>query len=384
VRRALGILAALLALAAPLWLAPAANAADVVVTLPDGRSEQVNLPQGDEDVRAEYTIRSDSGASKKEVAGYSLSWVLGRAGVNLAGFGYVEIERGDGAAIVLDNRQARNEPRYYPDGPPVVWKEGGQTRFLRPSSGEADYNAGHTFGASPLRINVRNGRVIQVTAHASAQRVKPGQRVRFRADVSRAQAGEKLTFTWQFNDGHSAEGQTVTHKFEQPGRYAVVVGVRTESDLDREVGGDAIVIVQVGKLRKKGPDRGGGGRNRDKRAPDTGPANSGQGAGPASAGDPDGGGEPDAPEAPRQRNDRRTAPGTEPVEGELLDAPATAQVVEKPSISARTGKLTEEENGFSVPGAVWGALVTAALLGAGTMRELGKLPQPKGRVNPWS
>lgn len=380
-RRALWTFAAALALAAPLGSAAAAHGQDVTVKLASGGTKSVTLTPGEEDiVEREYTVRSGSGERKETVTGFSLAWVLEQAGVDLYAFGYVEIERNGGPPVYLDNAQARNEGNgVYADGPPVVWRQGGQTRFLRPSAEASDRNAGDIFGVDSLRIRVRNGQLINVKASASRYRVKPGQPVTFTAQVDRAQSGMELKYSWTFRDGQTGSGPKVTHRFEQRGEYNVLVGVTTATD---DTGGFDSVTVVVGKPRKKGPDRQGGGRNRDKRAPESGPSDSGQGAGPAHAGDPDDGGGPDAPQ---DETERKPAPGVEPVEGELLDPDATVAVAEEqPSVSARTGHLTEEdEKGFNLPAGVWGVLLSGALLSTGALRELGKLPQPKGR-DPWS
>ncbi|HEY8466213.1 MAG TPA: PKD domain-containing protein [Solirubrobacterales bacterium] len=379
-KRALRTLAAAAAFALPLAFAPGASAADVVVEPPTGGSVEVDLPRGEEDVvNQEYTIRSASGERTETVTGFSLEWVIRQTGFG-GNYQRVEVVRPDGSRVVLDIHQVEDG---YGGRVPVVWKEADQTRFLRPVANGSDRNAGDSFAASPLRVLLRYGAVIEVEAAASPDRVRPGEKVTFSATAT-GPAGEELVYVWQFDDGSGATGRVVTHRYRKPGSYHVALTVYKGSAVGGSGGGSTVVEVRVGPPPKKGkkdPNREGGGRNRHKRAPDSGPYDNGQGAGPASVGDDRG-----APEAPNKRPEPEPAPGTEPVEGELLDAPENAKraVAESPSISARTGQLNEEENGFSVPGAVWGALVTGALLGVGTLRELGKLPQPKGRINPWS
>lgn len=361
----------------------------------DGGASTVALAElGDEDVvGADYVIRSAQGETTRTVTGFSLATMLEAAGVDLFSFNYVAIPRPTGGAVHLDNAQVR-DPGAFPDGPPVVYPEGERVRFLRPSSGRGDENAGDGFAADgALRVEVRRGELIEVEARASTVRTKPGRPVSFTATVSRSQAGQALDYSWSFDDGNGGAGRRATHRFNEAGVYAVTVGVTTPTD---ETGGSDAVTVKVGKVRQGGPDRQGGGENRAADAPDSGrsegpsgPADGGDGAAGSVGVDGAGAGPRGLAPAPSRRSSlargsrARPRPGRRAasprVEGELLDAGASARSDEREpergedAVAARTGEPAND-GGFTVPGAVLGVLATAALLGLGALRELGRPP----------
>jgi hypothetical protein len=74
--------------------------------------------------------------------------------------------------------------------------------------------------------------------------------------------------SWSFDDGESATGTRVRHRFEEPGTYKVVVGATSDAN---PTGASAIVTVRIGE-ETGGPDREGGGTNEDEDAPDSGAA----------------------------------------------------------------------------------------------------------------
>ena len=99
-------------------------------------------------------------------------------------------------------------------------------------------------------------------------KARPGQKVEFSAIVERAGSGEQLTYSWNFDDGHSGSGANASHSFAKRGSYDVVVGVTSGGN---EAGASAVITIQVGEPLG-GPDRKGGGTNRRADAPDHGSA----------------------------------------------------------------------------------------------------------------
>jgi PKD domain-containing protein len=347
-RRAL-VGAAVIACALATGVDPArADAAQVTVVAPGGAQQTLSLDAlaGQEDVRdRSYVLRSASGESAQAVTGFSLAKVLEAASADPYGFSYLEVQRPGGGAVLLSHHQAL-DPGAFADGSPVVYATAAGTGFLRPSSGSGDLNADDSFEAPQgIALVLRKDSPLRVEATASPLRTRPGQPVSFEAIVERAGAGEQLTYSWYFDDGHSASGANVSHSFEKRGSYDVVVGVTTPSN---SAGTSAVVTVQVG-APISGPDRKGGGRNRNADAPDHGAATGTVTPGPTAA-----------------------SPGSgavgEPVVGELVSAATTPIDPEKP-VAARRGQLESDGEGPGLPDAALGILVTAALLGAGALIE---------------
>ncbi len=371
-RTALATLAlAVLSLAGPNAGTAWADAAQVTVVSPGGSQQTLSLDAlaGSEDVvdRA-YTLRSGGGESAQTVTGFSLAAILVAAGADPYGFSYLEAQRPAGGSVLLSRDQAL-DPGAFADGPPVVYATAGGTGFLRPSADPGDLNATDSFEAPQgVTIVLRKGSPLRVRAKASTVRTRPGRPVAFNAIVDRAGSGEELSYSWYFDDGHSASGADVRHSFAERGSYDVVIGVTTPGD---SAGASAVVMVQVGPPLA-GPDRRGGGTNEDAGAPDHGAAT---GGGDADAG----GGVPTEPRltapATPQPDEARTRAAKRSTDGRRVSGLLLTHSEESPpeptaTPAARTGQLDGTGSGASLPGAALGLLLTAGLLGAGALVEV--------------
>ncbi|HEX7293263.1 MAG TPA: PKD domain-containing protein [Solirubrobacterales bacterium] len=359
-------------LAAPWLEAARADAAQVTVVSPGGAQQTLSLEAlaGQEDVRdGGYVLRSTGGESTQTITGFSLGKVLDASGADPYAFSYLEVQRPAGGAVLLSRYQAL-DPSAFADGSPVVYATASGTGFLRPSGGSEDFNADDSFEAPQgVTLVLRKDSPLQVVAKASPLKTKPGQPVSFEAVVERAGAGEQLTYSWSFDDGHSASGASVEHSFAKRGSYDVIVGVTTPGN---PAGASAVVTVQIG-APLSGPDRKGGGRNRNAVAPDHGAATGIPGAVAAASPESGVGVAPTDAQRGRRPRVRRSntgaAPVGEPVVGELVSATTTPVDEAKPA-GARTGQLDESDGeGPGLPGAALGILVTVGLLGAGAMIE---------------
>jgi hypothetical protein len=364
--------------AAPTVEAARAVAAQVTVISPGGAQQPLSLDAlagGEDVVERSYALRASSGETTQAVTGFSLAALLEAAGADPYAFSYLEVLRPAGGAVLLSADQAL-DAEAFADGPPVVYATATGTAFLRPSGGPEDLNASDSFEAPQgVTIALRKGSPLQVRAEASTLRTRPGERVEFSAVVDRAGAGEQLTYSWYFDDGSSATGATAAHSFARRGSYDVVVGVTAPGD---SAGASAVVTVQVG-APPAGPDRKGGGKRRDREAPDHGAATGAGGEGTAAA-STSGSGRVSSPvaglspigEQKRQSRPRPTPrpplPG-EVVSGRLVSAQAQAPPTPKAPPGARAGRLDEEDGGFGLPGAALGLLLTAGLMGAGALIE---------------
>ncbi len=369
-----------LALALATWVVASgdsarADAAQVTVVTPGGAQHSISLDAlaGQEDIRDRtYALRSATGTTTLTVTGFSLATILAAADVDPYGFSYLELQRPAGGSVLLSRDQAL-DPYTSSDGPPVVYATGGGTGFLRPSAGDDDLNASDCFEAPQgLTIALRKDSPLRVRAEASTVQVAAGKPVAFTAVVEAAGAGEPLSYSWYFDDGHSASGPSARHSFAKRGSYDVVVGVTTPGD---RAGVSAVVTIQVG-APLSGPDRKGGGRNRDADAPDHGAATGTRGAvppGPASG--PHSGRVQPSPSSHPRRRDRRRQPSGQAVDGQRVSGlllASTAEVSADPGVvrAARTGALDDAGGSPGLPDAAVGLLTTIGLLGAGALIEV--------------
>lgn len=376
---------AILALAGAALLPSQALAADVRVTDLNGQTTNVSLSslEGSEDVRdTEYAV----GGSSRTVTGFSLESILEEAKADPYNWQYLEVMRPGGGSIVLSDEDVQDSG-VFPDGPPVVSDDGASATFLRPSRGGGDDNSADQVSGNPLDVVLQKGLAIEVEASASAVKVDQGEEVHFNA-TARAPAGETLAYSWHFDDGADAQGASVSHSWKEPGSYEVFVGVTSSTD---DVGGSDSVRVEVGKLKKGGPDREGGGNNQADDAPDSGTAGGGYGSGTGGYGTGSGGtgtgtggasgagteaatGPGETQEAPQKAKPESAVPGGERVSGELLEAtPASSSAApEGESAGARTGNPAEE-SGFGLSAGALAALITGGLLGIGALKESERL-----------
>jgi len=358
-----------------------ADAAQVTVVSPGGGEQTLALEAlaGSEDVvNRAYVLRSSGGESSATVTGFSLAKLIDAAGADPYGFSYLEVQRPSGGAVLLSRHQALDSSAFA-EGPPVIYATPAGTAFLRPSDGAEDLNAEDSFEAPQgMRIVLRKDSPLRVRAEASTLKTKPGKPVDFSAVLERAGAGERVSFSWSFDDGGRASGAEVSHAFKKRGSYDVVVGVTAAGN---EAGSSDVVTIQVG-APIAGPDRKGGGRNEAKDAPDHGAA-AGPGAGPGSglgssplppAGLPVPAEVPATPEAAPQPAPAEIPPPEpegEEVSGELLSASSSPPPPEEqPQAEARRGSLDGGGGGGGgLPAAAWGGLATLGLLGTGALIE---------------
>lgn len=373
-------IAAAWALAPPGLQAARADAAQVTVVSPSGTPKSLSLEAlaGGEDVTGRsYVVRGGGGESTQVVTGFSLAALVEAAGADPFGFSRLEVQRPGGGSVLLSNDQAL-DGEGFADGPPVVYPTATGTAFLRPSTGSGDLNAGDSF-ESPLGVVIvlKKGSSLRVQMEASTLKTRPGEPVTFTAEAEGAEAGETVTYSWDFDDGGSAAGPSATHRFTHRGSYDVLVGVTTPGD---STGTTARVTIQVGPPLA-GPDRKGGGKRLDAGAPDHGAAT---GSGGTATGAPATGtslGSSSAPVAtssppqPKAAKPATPAPAGEQISGELLSltAPAeSAPPAQQPG--ARAGSPdSEDAGGFGLSGAALGLLITGGLLGAGALTETRRL-----------
>jgi hypothetical protein len=406
-----------------------ADAPQVTIVTPGGAGHTLSLEAlaGSEDVVGQaYPLRTESGETTTTVTGFSIAALLAAADVDPYGFSYLEVQRPGGGAVLLSSAQALGEPA------PVVYSTGSGTGFIRPSAGAGDLNAADSFESpAGLTIAMRKGASLQARVEATPRKVKVGEKVDFRAVVERSGSGEALSYSWYFDDGGSAEGETATHAFAKPGSYSVVVGVTAAGE---DTGTSAVVRIQVGEAPKGGPDRKGGGTNKSKGAPDHGAAEGPSGPTSSSGSSPSAaapGSEATAPVVPSpsvpapataepspkaeqtrakrqaeakrekqlkaKREERQSAkakrarastptPSGEVVRGELLAG--SVEEVEPPAATpkqraaARTGTPRGDEHGGGggVPDAAWGLGAVVALLGIGALAEAGSFVELLPRI----
>jgi hypothetical protein len=374
-----GAVLAAWALAAPGLEGARADAAQVTVVSPGGTPKTLSLEAlaGGEDVTGRaYVLRSAGGETTQVVTGFSLAALLAAAGADPYGFSYLEVQHPAGEVVRLSNDQAL-DGQGFENGPPVVYATATGTAFLRPSSGPGDLNAIDSFEAPQgVTIVLRKGSSLRVEVEASTLETRPGKPVTFTAEAEGAEAGETITYSWDFDDGSSALGPTTTHKFNRRGSYDVLVGVTTPGD---STGTTERVTIQVGPPQA-GPDRKGGGKRPDADAPDHGAATGvgGTATGSSTTDTPAGSRPaPAAPSSPQPKAAKpaKPVPAGEQVSGELLSLTAPAQAepqAERPG--ARAGNLdSEDSGGFGLSGAALGLLITGGLLGAGALTETRRL-----------
>lgn len=366
---ALLIASALLAVSAS-----SALAGDVTVSGPrGGPSTTVSLASlADKfDVDADYELRDASGSAQPvHVKGISVAALLAAINADPV-YGGVEVLRADQSKLLVSKSQiVAGAPS------PVVYEDAAGVHFLRPSYGSTDANAGDVVtAAGNLTLRQTDSSQLQVEARASKTSVRARKAVTFSATASGAGAGEQYTYKWNFDDGTTATGAKVTHRYAKRGRYDVLVTVTTagsdRSDPD-------VVSVQVGDPAKSKQNRSGGGTNQVAGAPDSGASDGSSGSGTNAATTQT---EASAPVTKRRRV-FRAAPAGEQVTGQLLSATIVAAPHAASTLGARSGQQIQKAPAIGIPGEAMGIGGVAALLGIGFMLELGTFGKLATRIRP--
>jgi hypothetical protein len=347
----------LASLATALVLAAPAQAADVTVNFArDGGSKTVSLSSlaGSFDVNQDYALIGTSGqTTTKQISGISLRALLTAVGADPA-YSAVTIARPGGGAVRVSRSQIESSGLT-----PVVYADGGLATFVRPSYFDGDRNALDVVSAAPLTITQVDGTDYDLKAKVSKSTAKTGQSLSFSASATGA-AGQKLIFSWNFDDGSSAQGEKVNHRFKRRGYYRVLVSVRGEGETASV---STVLRVQIGKAVKSKQQREGGGTNDSAGAPLSGGADGAGGAIQAAG----------AERPAHKRRSKPVSPSTtagETVTGELLTSPDPNQP--QNDVAARTGQQVKPNTGNGgISTQAASAAVALGLLALGALLEMG-------------
>lgn len=101
-----------------------------------------------------------------------------------------------------------------------------------PFSGPFDV-AGQLLGAG-LKVDITRPPVAPtIRSVEGPEKIRAGRTATFTARVNGAKAARPLTYRWQFGDGDSEPGLTVSHTYDQPGEYRVTFTARNEAGVAR-------------------------------------------------------------------------------------------------------------------------------------------------------
>jgi PKD domain len=378
-------------IAAAAVLAPAGPAQAATVTVEAEGRDPATLDvaglQASWDVHARpYTV----GGQTMTVSGISIDRLLDAANVDPYRFAGATVTAG-GRNIVLAREQL-TDPAAFPEGRPVFGLDGESANFLRPRGG--DGSEAELVSAAELTVSLPRTSRLRVSASASRLRTEVGDRIAFAATVAGAAGSEDVRVRWTFDDGRSAAGTRVTHRFRRPGTYQVVVGATSDAN---PAGASDVVAIRVGEP-PQGPDRQGGGTDPDAAAPDSGAATGGtrqrparaqrrrRAAGRSSVRSDQRRENRDTRRRPN-RDARRRAPDDAPrpsspaanrVSGVLIGSAAAAPPPVPDAVrAARTGapEQAEEAAPAIAPEALWAAVVLGFL-------ALGARLEQRGRARP--
>jgi plastocyanin len=362
------LIATIVALVVSAGAAMPAVAADINVVGPRGgetKSVSFGSLTSQFDVDADYVLRGASGSnSVKRVRGISIAKLLSVTGADDVYSG-LEIVRPNGTRVKLSKIQLLAT-----GATPVIFAEGDQLVFLRPSYGASDANASDVVTVSgAMTLKQVDLGTLSVSAKASKTKVKAGELVKFTGVASGGGAGESYEFKWVFKDGTRGSGESVSHRFKKRGTYEVLVAANTvgsdRSDAD-------VVVIQVGDPVKSKKQRAGGGTNDSAGAPTSGAADGDSGSGDLAAT------EQTQPKTKRKKEPTKEAPdpSLERVSGQVLLSSSTQPLTESSTLAARSGSQQSVEPKSSGLGISTGALAAIAallILAFGAALENGKI-----------
>ncbi|MBV9213572.1 MAG: PKD domain-containing protein, partial [Actinobacteria bacterium] len=112
--------------------------------------------------------------------------------------------------------------------------------------------AGHRYFTQGEWSNLDNGCAFGLSAYMPVARIKashvhvrPHRKLSFDASRSRSPSGSIVSYRWQFGDGKSASGRTVSHTFKHTGKHTVTLTVTDSNHLT----GTAKITIIVRKRK---------------------------------------------------------------------------------------------------------------------------------------
>jgi hypothetical protein len=296
-------------------------------------------------VNKTYTVRATDGTEDRlQFSGASIRRVLDLAGVDPGSVKFLQTPRSDGTEATLSGDDLGPNPPF-PDGPPLIFVDGDSVRYLRPVRNARDSNASDnlaTQSGAPLEISTRTGNILDV--HITADGAGAGK-LAFEATASGGLPGESIDFTWDFGDGTTGAGATITHQYASKGTYRIVA--RAEGDQD-SAGSSNILRFAVSPPTDDGNGPGNGSNHGGNALPD-GPK---FGNGHQSSGQPHGGKKPtgdlESTESPEQPTGTSGTPGAPAPTygGDSTYPPATST---DPLLPQASGALPELKPGHTPP-----------------------------------
>ncbi|MBD3165151.1 PKD domain-containing protein, partial [bacterium] len=83
-----------------------------------------------------------------------------------------------------------------------------------------------------------------------------GSKVSFDASESTSGGGKIVQYAWDFGDGSTGEGKTITHVYDKPGKFFVNLNIRTDSETEcNETETRSLIFINEAPLAKAGKDR---------------------------------------------------------------------------------------------------------------------------------
>ena len=173
-----------------------------------------------------YTVRGRQGgpSSKITLRGLSIAGLLRGVGFTPSQVNFIQIVGENGGIITLSKSDINSPP--FPEGPALIQDRGGTTTFIRPVRGPGDTSdLVRSVPGQPLEMTVNGGSLLSVKVTASARTAKVGQTITFTAELQEPPPGASYSYVWNFDDGRTATGQTVTHRYDAAGNYGPSVEV---------------------------------------------------------------------------------------------------------------------------------------------------------------
>ncbi|MFT4049865.1 MAG: PKD domain-containing protein [Solirubrobacterales bacterium] len=345
--------------------AQAASAATVTVVPNTGPATSFDLADltGSFDVHSNFMIRKSKSSSVNQLFdGISIRSLLDLAGADA--YTRVDITTASGAVRLT---RAQVEDTAHPL--PSIYQAGALAGFIRPSYSSTDFNAADMISGDAITIkqsiSSTDGPLAKATASKTTVKVK--QSVSFTASVSNAASGEQFAYTWTFDDGNTATGESPKHTFKKRGTYRVLLTATPKAGGSPAYG---VVKIQVGAAAKSKKKQTGGGTNESAGAPATGAADGDSGDGDQAATD----GGTKTTKKKKKKAKTTTPSDLERVSGELM-ASSEPIVVQQSTLAARSGQQTvPQAKGLGITTDQAAGLAALLLLAGGALLEF-NIPQ---------
>lgn len=260
--------------------------------------------------------------------------------------------------------------------PPFFYESDGTTHFVMKGTGGSIFD--DEFAVTRPTISLAKDTGIAVDLSADDTHIDVGDSINFEATPENLNAGEKVSYRWDFGDGtmKTTASKTQSHTFKKEGEFLVLITIVGQPSSRAASNGKRIIVGPAPKPKKDKKNKDKEDLPADTSTPDYGysyPGGTGTGTGgyPGGSSGSPGAASPNPTPEPEKQPEPPVDDGLVEVSGELVSSSSPAPTMTPGEAAAQPPPVavTPAAEGFKISSEAWTVLGLLALLGFGLLAE---------------